>query len=99
MADSAANADAYQRHVTTNVFPSLSAIAGHRGAYVLRRTTADQVEFLVITLWDSMDSIRSFAGDNPESAVVEPEARAVLSDFDKFVQHYEIAHDTTGKAG
>lgn len=48
------------------------------------------VEFLVITLWDSMDAIRKFAGDDPEAAVVEPEARAVLSDYDNFVRHCEV---------
>jgi heme-degrading monooxygenase HmoA len=98
VASTQANADAYQRHVTTSVFPSLAAIRGHRGAKVLRRDEAGRAEFLVMTLWDSMDAIREFAGDNPESAVVEPEARAVLSDYDHFVRHYEIALDTSNKA-
>jgi hypothetical protein len=41
-----------------------------------------------------MEAIRTFAGDNPQSAVIEPEARVVLSDYDDFVRHYDIAHDT-----
>src|SRR5688572_24452177 len=90
VASTAANADAYQRHVTMRVFPSLAEIQGHRGARVLRREQGGRVEFLVMTLWDSMDAVRRFAGDNPEAAVVEPEARAVLSDYDNFIRHYEV---------
>ena len=80
------DADAYQRHVTGTVLPSIASIEGHRGAQVLRRGE----EFLVITFWESMDAIRRFAGEDPERAVVEPEARAVLADFDDFVRHYEV---------
>jgi hypothetical protein len=50
----------------------------------------DEIEFLVLTVWESMDSIRAFAGDNPERAVVEPEARAALVRFDDTVHHYEV---------
>ena len=62
------------------------AISGYRGARVLR----SGLEFLVITEWDSMDAVRRFAGDDPQVAVVEPEARAVLSEFDEAVRHYEV---------
>jgi heme-degrading monooxygenase HmoA len=88
------NADAYHRHVTTNVFPALNDIPGHHGAYLLRREADGQVEFLAVTFWDSIESIKTFAGRNPDIAVVEPEARAVLSDYDDFVRHYEVAFDS-----
>jgi heme-degrading monooxygenase HmoA len=87
------NAEAYQDHATQTVFPSLAEIAGHRGAYLLRRAVGDRTEFLAVTLWDSMDAIRAFAGSDPETAVVEPEARAVLAEFDDFARHYEVAYD------
>jgi len=89
----AGNADAYQRHATDTVFPALRDIAGHRGAYLLKRATGGRTEFLALTFWDSMDAVRSFAGTDPETAVVEPEARAVLVEFDDFVRHYEVAFD------
>lgn len=89
----AGNADAYQRHATQTVFPSLRAISGHRGVFLLKRTVGGRTEFLALTLWDSLDAIRAFAGDDPETAVVEPEARAVLAEFDDFVRHYEVAYD------
>ena len=85
-----AGADAYQQHVTTKVLPALRGIEGHRGARVLRRGE----EFIVVTFWESMDAVRKFAGPDPERAVVEPEARAVLSSFDDFVRHFELAHAT-----
>jgi heme-degrading monooxygenase HmoA len=90
VAHTTVNADAYLRHLTTNVLPSLAAIHGHRGARVLRREDGGHVEFLVMTFWDSMDAIRRFAGENPERAVVEPEARAVLDEYDDFARHYEV---------
>jgi heme-degrading monooxygenase HmoA len=90
----ATNADAYERFVTAKVFAELPAIPGHRGAYLLRRPIeqGDEVEFIAVTLWESLASIRGFAGSDIDRAVVEPEARAVLSGFDDFVRHFELAH-------
>ena len=86
-------ADAYVQHLETTVFPQIEAIRGHRGARVLRRSVPEGVEFLVETLWDSMDAIRAFAGDDPERAVVEAEARALMLDFDRQVIHWEVASE------
>jgi heme-degrading monooxygenase HmoA len=88
----AAKADAYECFVTTKVFAELPAIAGHRGAYLLKRPVGEEVEFIAVTLWESLASIRAFAGDNIDRAVVEPEARAILSSFDESVRHFELAH-------
>ena len=85
-------ADAYHRHVTERVFPELTNISGHRGAYLLRRAAGDRVEFLAVTLWDSLETVRKFAGDDPDVAVVEPEAQAVLSEYDDFVRHFDLVH-------
>lgn len=85
------NAAHYRRHATERVFPSLAELRGHQGAYLLTRETDGQVEFLAVTLWDSIDAIKEFSGDDPEVAVIEPEARAVLSGFDDFARHYEVA--------
>ena len=89
----AGNAEAYQRHATGAVFPALRDIRGHRGAYLLKGVLSGRTEFLAVTLWDSIEAIRAFAGDDPETAVVEPEARAVLAEFDDFARHYEVAYD------
>jgi heme-degrading monooxygenase HmoA len=84
------NAPHYRQHATKRVFPSLGKLHGHQGAYLLSRQIDGQIEFLAVTLWDSIDSIKAFSGDDPETAVVEPEARAVLSGFDDFARHYEV---------
>jgi heme-degrading monooxygenase HmoA len=80
----------YVRHATTKVFPKIRAIEGHRGEYLLRREVEDGVELVVLTLWDSIEAIRKFAGPEPNKAVVEPEARAVLTSFDEYVTHFEV---------
>jgi heme-degrading monooxygenase HmoA len=85
-------ADEYVRHATTRVFPSLRAVEGHRGGYLLRHRGDDRVEIVVLTLWESMDAVRKFAGADPNRAVVEPDARAVLTSFDEFVTHFDVIH-------
>ena len=82
----ATDAAPYLRHFDGKVVPALKTIAGYRGHRVLRR----EDEILVVTFWDSMEAIRAFAGADPEKAVVEPEARMVLAEFDDFVRHYEV---------
>jgi heme-degrading monooxygenase HmoA len=91
---SRATADAYEAHATQTVFPSLKAMTGHRGAWLLRRHTEGQVEFVALTLWESSDSIKAFAGNDLSTAIVESEGRAALSSFDNFATHYEILFRT-----
>jgi heme-degrading monooxygenase HmoA len=90
VAPGAKQAEAYLRHFDANVLPALQRIAGYREARVLRREQDGRTELLVMTFWESMAALRRFAGNEPERAVVEPEARAVLSEFDNFVRHYEV---------
>ncbi len=83
------NADAYEALLRREVLPSIHRIHGYKGAYLLRRETRDEVEFVTLTLWDSMDAVRAFAGEDYEVAVVPPEARKLLSRFDQRSVHYE----------
>jgi len=86
-------ANDYVEHFQRSVFPELIHIDGYRGAYVMQRDLNDGVEIMVMTLWESMDAIRKFAGKNAEAAVVEPAAQALLRAYDATVTHYEIALD------
>lgn len=88
------NVEAYARHFSEAVLPELEVVSGHTGAYLLRRDTGTHVELVVLTLWESMDAVKGFAGTPPERAVVEPAAQAVLEKFDDTVQHFEIVHST-----
>jgi len=88
----AQNADAYEkllRHEIIEGFIDLE-IEGFRKMHILRRILGEEVEFTTIMWFDSIDSIRVFAGDNYEAAVVPPEARELLSRFDTHAQHYEV---------
>lgn len=84
-------AEAYVRHLRDVVFPEMQTIDGHRGATILRRQTTDQeVQFTILTFWSSMAAIGRFAGNEPDRAVVPPEARALLATFDERVEHFEV---------
>ena len=64
---------------------------------MLRREIAQEVEFITIMLFDSLDAVREFAGEDYEIAVVPEKARAVLSHFDERSQHYEIRAKRSGE--
>ncbi|HVP44172.1 MAG TPA: antibiotic biosynthesis monooxygenase [Terriglobales bacterium] len=81
------NADAYERLLRTQILPGIHRVKGYQGAYLLRRGLNAEVEFITLTLWDSMDAIREFAGG--DHAVVPPEARMLLSRFDEHSVHYD----------
>ncbi len=90
----AADAESYIAHFRQKVLPDLRRIAGHRGAMLLRKGVADEIEVVVLTFWDSLDSIHEFAGEDVTQAVVEPEAKAVLKTFDTHVRHFDLVLDT-----
>jgi heme-degrading monooxygenase HmoA len=85
-----ANAPAYAEHLRDRVIPTLRRVEGYRGARLLQRKDDDEVEIIVSTWWDSLDSIHGFAGAAIENAVVEGAAAALLIDFEERVQHYEL---------
>ncbi len=87
----AAGADAYVAHFRSSVLPALRERSGHRGALVLRRPEDGLIRITVLTLWTSMAAVVEFAGADPDAAVVEPAARAVLADFDIRVTHFALA--------
>ncbi len=84
------DAEAYETLLRAEVLPGIDRIEGARGAYVLRSAGANEVEFVTITLWDSLEAVREFAGDDYEAAVVPAAARQLLSRFDERSRHYEM---------
>ncbi len=52
---------------------------------------ADEIGLVIATVWDSIDSVKAFAGDNYEEAVVEPVVRELLNRFDDHVTHFTVA--------
>ncbi|GAB3169459.1 antibiotic biosynthesis monooxygenase [Myceligenerans halotolerans] len=85
------NADAYESIVSTRVLPAIAErkLAGYHGAYLLRRPLDGEVEFSTVMLFDSLDAVREFVGEDYEVAHVPAEARAVLSRFEERSAHYD----------
>jgi heme-degrading monooxygenase HmoA len=87
------NADAYEEFLRTKMFPSIHEVDGFRSADLLRRDDDGEIAFITITRFDSLDAVKRFAGDDYERAVVEPEARRMLSRWDERSVHYELVID------
>lgn len=85
----------YLTHLTESTFPHLKSMAGFQRATVSTRTTADGVEVLVVTEWDSVDVIRTFAGDDVEAAVVPELVQSLMISFDARARHYEQRYETS----
>jgi heme-degrading monooxygenase HmoA len=83
-------ADAYEKLLRDEMFPSMSRIPGFEGAYLLRRTAGEEVEFVTVTMFTTLDAVRRFAGDDYETAVLHPQAHALLSRYDPKSVHYEM---------
>ncbi len=87
-----ANADQYENMLKDEIFVGIGErhITGYQGIQLFRRDLEDDVEFITIMWFDSLDAVRVFAGDDYEVAVVPDKARAVLKRFDARSQHYEV---------
>ena len=86
------NADKYESMLRDEIFEGIvnRRIPGLKDLQLLRRPAGDEVEFVTLMRFESLDAVREFAGEDYEAAVVPPNARAVLSHFDERSKHYEI---------
>ncbi len=80
----------YLEHFSKNVLPELRRVHGYLGAIVFLRRLEREIEIVVETNWDSLESVRNFAGPDLEAAVVAPVAAALLTGFDRRALHSEI---------
>jgi heme-degrading monooxygenase HmoA len=85
-----ADADAYADYIRETGFAEYGQTAGNRGAWMLRRDDGDRTEFVTLSMWDSVDAIKAFAGDDIEAAVLYPEDERYLIDGESRVTHYEV---------
>ena len=87
-----ANADKYEALLRSEIFEGIQSrkIAGFLGIDLLRRAHAEEVEFITIMWFESLEAVRTFAGADYEVAVVPTAARALLSHFDARSAHYEV---------
>ena len=85
------DADRYTEYMRETGLKAYRATAGNLGAILLRRPERENTRFLFISFWESLDSVRAFAGEDHERAVFYPEDERFLVDKDLDVQHYEVA--------
>jgi hypothetical protein len=82
-----AGAEDYRNYFEKTLLPELRGLSGFAGVLLLSREVDGLVELTAHTMWESMEAIRGFAGDDVTVAKVEPEALAMLVDSDHSVTH------------
>jgi heme-degrading monooxygenase HmoA len=85
-----ADADAYADYIRETGFAEYGRTAGNRGAWMLRRDDGERTEFVTLSMWDSVDAIKAFAGEDIEAAVLYPEDERYLVGGESSVVHYEV---------
>jgi heme-degrading monooxygenase HmoA len=91
-ATTANSPDRYRQHFQETVVPNLEALAGFRGCYLLEHASAEHgTKFVAVTLWESADHIKAFAGDDITRAHVEPEGQDALTDFDREAVNFTVS--------
>lgn len=83
--------DRYCEHFSKTVLPRLRGVGGFLDANVLVRSSEGETQVVVATVWDSIDSVKAFAGEDCGKAVVEPIVRDLLERFDDDVTHFTLA--------
>lgn len=86
----ASKADDYFAYLQKTGLQDFRATPGNQGVYVFRRFNEGTAEFLLVSLWDAVESIKKFAGDEHEKARYYSEDKDYLFEMTPFVEHYEI---------
>ncbi|WP_219466974.1 hypothetical protein [Nonomuraea rhizosphaerae] len=84
------DADAYAEYLLRTGFTGYTQTPGNKGAYFTKRDVEERTEFYLISLWESWEAIKAFAGDDPGVAVFYPEDDRYLVDRERTVEHYEV---------
>jgi heme-degrading monooxygenase HmoA len=85
-----AKAEDYLAFLKRTGVKDYQSTSGNRGVYVLHRVRNGQAEFLLVSLWDSVEAVRSFAGNDIEKAKYYPEDKEFLLELEPKVAHYEV---------
>ncbi len=95
-ATAAVDGGAYAAYIEETGTTNARKLSGSRGTLVLRHTDGDRTEFETVLLFDSLEDVRAFAGDDIEKAVFYPEDDRYLTARDLRAQHYEVASPASG---
>ncbi len=86
----AKDADTYHAYLMRTGIPDYKKTPGNLGVYVLRRIENNEAHFLLVSLWESLEHIRGFAGDDVEKAHYYDEDKKFLLELEPRVTHYEV---------
>ncbi len=84
------DAEAYAAYIDETGMAAYGRTAGNRGAWMIQRERDGLMEFVTVSLWDDMDAVKAFAGDEPERAVFYPDDDRFLVERDDEVTHHEV---------
>ena len=83
-------ADSYHQYLLGTGLAEYAETPGNRGVWVFRRLEGDVAHFVLTTLWESLDAIRRFAGEDYRRAKYYPDDDEFLLEREPFVTHYEV---------
>jgi heme-degrading monooxygenase HmoA len=86
----AEDADEYEKLLREVVYPGLRTVTGYFGGYILRQNGQQEIEFVTVNLFESLEAVKAFAGPEYETPVFEPEARRLLSRVEPIARHYDV---------
>ena len=86
-------ADEYEKFMVERAAPDYGSVEGLLKLYFQRRNENSVTHFLLVTIWDSMKSIKKFAGDEPELAKYYPEDDDFLLEKEKYTTMYEVFYE------
>lgn len=84
------HADSYESMLKPELLPGIGQVPGFRGSYLMRRPNGPEVEFITVILWESLDSLKAYAGPEYEISIIPEERKQYLSRHDDRAAHYEV---------
>jgi len=83
-------ADEYEKFMIEKAAPDYSSVEGLLKLYFQRNNESEIAHFLLVTIWDSLESVKKFAGDNPDIAKYYPEDDYFLLEKEELVSMYQV---------
>ena len=86
------NAAAYEKLLREEILLEIARrnIPGYKGGELFVREEGDEVEFITLLRFDSLEAVKLFAGEDYEKPVMHPDARRLLTRFSDRSRHYRI---------
>lgn len=95
-----ANAPAYERYLREELFPRLQATIadkGYLGFHILRRDVGEEIEFMTLVWFTSLEAIKAFSGEGFERAVLTDTAKSLVAHWEEFATHHELVDSSMMK--